>query len=222
MKKVDKKKKSERGLVVIEDAKKNVSKDVFKHSKLAKSIAEANTRQLRKFAESIKQLTQLSDILPKIQIPTFEPPEYDVSGFAEQHRRKIEKEVEEAEIRRLQLQILKKQLDDIKPRPPKYNVKTSVLSFAGKNIQIPLNSKAEMLCQIVLKDKKAMLRQWSWDEIVEEWGNSPDEEQRHVVYRAAKRVNTKVARKTGIEDLLLVTTKTTQVNPLYLSPKKLT
>lgn len=124
---------------------------------------------------------------------------------------------EEAEIRRLQLEVLRKQINDTTPKNPLYNIKTSVLTFAGTNIQIPLNTKQESLCKVILKSREAMEKQWSWDEICEEWENEPDENQRGIIYRAGKRVRDLVARKTGIPDFLIVTTKTIQVHPLYLS-----
>lgn len=127
-----------------------------------------------------------------------------------------EKGNQEDEIRRLNLEMLRKQHRLLFPISPKYNPKTAVLTFSGQNIQIPLNSIEANLCEIIFKNKQSMQKQWSWDLIAEFSGNEADNKQRYVVYRAAKRVRDKVAKKTKIEDFLLVTTQTIQVHPDYI------
>lgn len=171
-------------------------------------------KQTNKIAKKITEALSLSTILP--ELPSFElphPPKFNESWLDNLDK----KNEEEDEIRNLQLQILRKKIDNAKPQPPKYNKKTAVLTFAERNIQIPLNTKEETLCKIILNNKQSMQKQWSWDEIVEYWGNTPDEKQRYVVYRAAKRVRDNVAKKTGISDFFLITTQTIQVHPLYIT-----
>ncbi len=141
--------------------------------------------------------------------PVYEPDPSILEGMEEKY-------AEEAEIRKLQLEIFRKQHKNLIPKSPKYNSKTAVLSFAGKNIQIPLNTLEASLCAIILKNKSAMQTQWSWDVIAEKWGNESTKKQRYTIHRAAKRIRDKIAKKTGIEDSLLITTHTIQIHPDYI------
>lgn len=99
---------------------------------------------------------------------------------------------------------------------PKYDKKTGILIFAGKDIKIPLNTNMSMVCSVMLASKNAIKKKWSWDEIV-----SSDEDianyNYRVVYTAARAINEKVATKTALADFLITTPiKTVQVSPKYL------
>lgn len=90
------------------------------------------------------------------------------------------------------------------------------LSFKGK--EIPITGKDQQsLCMVLLKNKKSMSKLWSWDQVVEEWGDRPEDIGWRKIYNAGREINIKVALETTIDDLLEVTTKSVRVNPTYLS-----
>jgi hypothetical protein len=89
------------------------------------------------------------------------------------------------------------------------------LSFKGKEIFIPGGDQDD-LCQVLFKNKTALKREWSWDEITEKWGGDPNDNNWRKVYNAGREINKKVAIETGIKDLLDVNKKTIRVNPKFL------
>lgn len=94
--------------------------------------------------------------------------------------------------------------------------KNRTIYFLGTLIKIPEDTNQEYLCNIIFKDLIAMQKIWSWDEVLEEWNVVIEKEDWRKVYEAAREVNTKIATKTKIEDLLIATKKTVRVNPKYL------
>lgn len=122
---------------------------------------------------------------------------------------------EEDQLRKLQLKSFKKQSSKTNGNIG-FDTESSLITIGNIKIKIPQNTDMEMLCKVILKNKKATLKKWSWDEILEEWGETPEEVGWRKTYHAGIGVNEKIARKTAIEDFLIVTTKTIQVNPKYL------
>jgi len=99
---------------------------------------------------------------------------------------------------------------------PNLSYESFRLSFKGKEIPIPEGDQ-DALCKVIFKDKKSMLKHWSYDEVLEAWGgNYEDKDAWRKVYNAGREINKKVALSTTIDDLLGIKTKTTYVNPKYL------
>ncbi|NMB56548.1 hypothetical protein GYA19_01250 [Candidatus Beckwithbacteria bacterium] len=99
---------------------------------------------------------------------------------------------------------------------PNLSYESFRLSFKGKEILIPEGDQ-DALCKVLFRDKKSMLKHWSYDEILEAWGgNYENKDAWRKVYNAGREINKKVAISTTIDDLIGVKTKTTFVNPKYL------
>jgi hypothetical protein len=100
--------------------------------------------------------------------------------------------------------------------PPVYNTISHKITFAGVDIQIPYNSDQDLLCKTIFKSSATMRKEWSWDEVIEKWGEdaSPRKGWR-TVYNAGREVNDKVSTETTVKDLLLVKKLTIAVNPRF-------
>jgi len=100
--------------------------------------------------------------------------------------------------------------------PPVYDRISHKIRFAGVEIQIPYNSDQDFLCQTILKNAAALRKEWSWDEMLEKWGeNVSPEKGWRTVYNAGREVNNKIATETTVKNLLLVRKLTVAVNPKY-------
>ncbi len=100
---------------------------------------------------------------------------------------------------------------------PNLSYESYRLSFKGKEIPIPEGDQ-DALCRVLFKNKKSMSKHWSYDEILEAWGgNYEDKDAWRKVYNAGREINKKVAISTTVDDFLIVKTKSTFINPKYLS-----
>lgn len=169
-------------------------------------------KSLQPVAELIKQFVE--------QIKQIKQPETAGSYIGGDIKRKAKKQAEEAEIRRLLLEKLKKEVVfevNSGRQEPSYNPDLSEITFLGKTIPIPPNTDQDDLCRVILQDGKSMSKIWHCDKMLEKWGGNYEGKTRwRKVYSAGREVNQKVAAKTTIEDLLIVKTKTITVNPEYL------
>lgn len=111
---------------------------------------------------------------------------------------------------------LKEKITQSRFPPPAYDHIAHKINFAGVEIQIPYNSDQDLLCKTILKNMASMHKEWSWDEMLEKWGEdaTPGKGWR-TVYNAGREINNKVATETTVKDLLLVRKLTTAVNPKY-------
>lgn len=99
---------------------------------------------------------------------------------------------------------------------PKFNDDVSCLFFAGVEIAIPYNSDQRLICRTIFKNKTSRLKEWSWDEVLEDWGEPESEKSLwRRVYNAGREVNFKVAMETTVKDLLLVRKYSVKLNPKY-------
>jgi hypothetical protein len=167
-------------------------------TKLASSIAEATS-----FAKSISSIAS-SFKLPNLdfiknfqlpEIPLYEPPQLDITSFErydppvtiKKTQRELELEAREAYMTEPQIQVLEQQLNLYKGMlAPQYDINTGVITFLGKRIEIPLNTKLEMVCRVVLKNSTNMKRKWSWDEVVEENREEPENFTARQIYNATR------------------------------------
>lgn len=157
------------------------------------------------FFDAIKNIR--SDIvLPKPELPNLEVDTTELE----------QKWADEVEIRKLQLQKLRQNVN-ANLNPIVYNLTNSTISFRGKDIPIPPNTNEEALCKVLFTSKNSMKRLWSWDEIVEKWGDDVKDRNQKEVYSTGRRINMRIAQKTMVEDALIVKTKTIRINPKYLS-----
>ena len=99
---------------------------------------------------------------------------------------------------------------------PRLSYTPHKLSFKGKVIFIPEGDQ-DTLCRVILRNKNAMKREWSWDEVLEKSGErNIDTSMWRRVYNAGREINKKVAIETTIKDLLDVRKQTISVNTKYL------
>lgn len=194
----------------------------------AKTIAEATS--FAKLATSIASSFKLPDLdfLKDFKLPEL-PVTPDLTGISlerydppvtiRKSKWEIEKEAREAYMTELQIQVLEQQLNLYKGMlAPQYDINTGVITFMGKKIEIPLNTKMEMVCRVVLKNMTNMKRKWSWDEIVEENRETLEGFTHRQIYTATRAINEKVALETSVKDFLLAKPLTTvQLNPAFLA-----
>lgn len=203
-------------------------------AKVAETIATlANSNLL----ETIKSLTDISkfpdiNILDNIRLPEmptmpsslYERPalpaitRYDPPVTIRKSDWEVEKENREAYMTELQIQILEQQLNLVKGmQSPRYDQNTGIITFMGKQVEIPLNTNLEMVCRIVLKNNSNMKRKWSWDEIIEANREAVDNYTARQIYTAVRSINEKVAQETQVKDLFISKpTSTVQLNPKFL------
>jgi len=111
---------------------------------------------------------------------------------------------------------LKEKIGTSRFPPPTYNHISHKIRFAGVEIQIPYNSDQDLLCKTLLKNAASMKKEWSWDEVLEKWGEEASVGKGwRTVYNAGREINNKTATETTVKDLLLVKKLTIAVNPKY-------
>ncbi|MBU2543276.1 hypothetical protein KJ707_01750 [Patescibacteria group bacterium] len=212
--------------------------------KIFEPIIKANAEQFTKIANTIAETASFAKSISSIassfklpnldfikdfqlpEIPIYEPPQLDITSFErydppvtiKKTQRELELEAREAYMTELQIQVLEQQLNLYKGMlAPQYDINTGVITFLGKQIEIPLNTKLEIVCRIVLKNLNNMKRKWSWDEIVETYRNNPDDYKPRQIYNAVRSINDKVAIETQVKDFFISKPFTTvQFNPKFL------
>lgn len=173
------------------------------------------------FIENFKSL-ELPPIpdMSSVIIPKVYPLErYDPPVTISKSEWEIKKEAREAYRTELQIQVLEQQLNLYNGMlMPQYDINTGIITFLGKQIKMPLNTKLELVCRIVLKNVSNMKRKWSWDEIVEANRESLDNFTSRQIYNAVRSINEKVAIETQVKDMLLTNPiSTVQLNPKFLA-----
>jgi hypothetical protein len=128
-----------------------------------------------------------------------------------------EDEIKEMEYEKLQIELseMKEKFKQSKKKnEPQYIAKYPAILVDNQLVDdIAPDSNESKLCEVVLRDSETMEKEWTWDEVVEAWGDSADDHDTKVVYRTGRRINDKVAKKTDIKKFFIVTTKTIKVNP---------
>jgi hypothetical protein len=213
-------------------------------TKIFEPVVKANEKQFRQIASTIIDATSFAKSISAIastfklpnldfiknfqlpEIPLYEPPKLDITSFErydppvtiKKTQQELEQEAREAYRTELQIQVLEQQLNIYKGMlAPQYDINTGIITFFGKQIVIPLNTKLEMVCRVVLKNSKNMKRKWSWDEVVIENREEPENFTARQIYNATRSINDKVAIETQIKDFLLAKPFTTvQLNPKFL------
>ncbi len=120
-----------------------------------------------------------------------------------------------SKLKQVILKLNKKQSNSPKVLPA-YNNSLHHILMKNKVIKIPPNSNQDELCKIVLKDKKSIYKNWSYDEIMEIWGEEYDKSMARKIYSAAREINEKIAIETGIKNFFITTLKTLQINPTLI------
>lgn len=196
-------------------------------AKIFEPIIKANAEQFTRLASSIVEATSFAKSISTIassfklpnldfiknfqlpEIPLYEPPKLDITSFErydppvtiKKTKQELEQEAREAYRTELQIQVLEQQLNLYKGMlAPQYDINTGVITFLGKQIAIPLNTKLEMVCRVVLKNSTNMKRKWSWDEVVEENREEPENFKARQIYNAVRKINDKVAIETQTKD----------------------
>lgn len=101
-----------------------------------------------------------------------------------------------------------------------YNAQKGELDIEGKKVKLKKDSFRAKLLELLLKDKKSLKKEWSWDEVIEAIEDTKDEEltkeNKNKFYPACDGLSRHIALKTGVNDLLLYNKSTVQINPKYL------
>jgi hypothetical protein len=158
--------------------------------------------------------SNLWDIIKDLKAPVIPKPEFPEIEIENMDELEA-KFAEEAEIRKLQLESLRQQVGT-SSGVVIYNPVSSVISFLGKNIKVVPDTTQAAICKLLFKNKSSQNKEWPWDEIVDKMGDEGRRKKRSI-YDAARQLNIKIAAETAVQDVLLVTTKTIQLNPKYLS-----
>lgn len=127
--------------------------------------------------------------------------------------------VEELQIKSLSLQVenLKREAaENTKKVLPHYDIPNASLVIENQIIKLSNDSNESKLCEVLFLSMDNMNKEWGWDEIVQLWGEEVENFDRKVIYRTGNRLNDKVAQKTSIKKLFLVTTKTIKISPKHL------
>ena len=105
-----------------------------------------------------------------------------------------------------------------------FDPKSGILKFAGQDIELSNSGKHTDAVLLMTTLLKAEPSEWMHnDEILRDWGYNEDDTVRlpkKKVYFAAKKVNTTVAIKTKVEDLIDFNTAKARINPKYLKVGK--
>lgn len=99
-----------------------------------------------------------------------------------------------------------------------YDPKTGVFYINGRVAQLKKNSLRAKILELITKNDKNKRKTWDWNELYETIEKTEvGKEYQNKVYYACKGINEYIASKTGINDFLIVTTKSICINPSYLS-----
>src|SRR3989344_9407011 len=199
-------------------------------AKIFEPIVKANEAQFRQISSIIADSTSFAKTksaiassfkLPNLdfinnfklpELPIYEPMKLDISSFErydppvtiKKTQQEIEQEAREAYRTELQIQVLEQQLNIYKGMlAPQYDINTGIITFFGKHIAIPLNTKLEMVCRVVLKNSKNMKQRWSWEQIIEAYRENPDNYKPRQIYNAVRSINDKVAVEAQVRDFFL-------------------
>ena len=102
---------------------------------------------------------------------------------------------------------------------PSYS--NGIIDFSHQKIGLGRSVQQKLVCKTLFQSDESLTKKWSFDEIAEELGELPPDgflskPLRMRYYGASREINTKVAAKTQIDDLLLTDTYHVQINPKYL------
>ena len=217
---------------------------IEKRTEALKPIFEENREQFAKLASTLVEATSFAKSISAIassvklpmvdflkdfklpELPIYEPPNVDLVNFErydppvtiKKSEWELEKEAREAYRTELEIQVLEQQLNIYKGMlAPQYDINTGIIAFLGKKIEIPLNTKLEMVCRVVLKNSTNMKKRWSWDEIIEANREEPNNFTARQVYNATRSINDKVAIETQVKDFLIAKPfNTVKLNPKFL------
>jgi hypothetical protein len=102
----------------------------------------------------------------------------------------------------------------------KFDYDSGVLFLWDTSIEIR-KSKNNIPCDLLRTLLKDPCRVWNNDEILENWHRRGTEAMNALksnqIYQAGLKVNQIIQRKIKADDFILITTKTAQINPKYLS-----
>lgn len=107
----------------------------------------------------------------------------------------------------------------VKPKVT-YSAQKGELDIEGKKVKFKKESFRAKLLELLLKDDKSRKKEWSWDEVIETIEGITDldllKENQKKFYPACDGLSKFIAQKTGVNDLLIYTKSTVQINPKYL------
>lgn len=101
-----------------------------------------------------------------------------------------------------------------------YDSKKGVLNIESKKVQLKKDSFRAKLIELLLKDDSSRKKEWLWDEVIEAIedtnSNEATKENKSKFYPACDGLAKHIASKTGINDLLIFTKSTVQINSKYI------
>jgi len=106
-------------------------------------------------------------------------------------------------------------------KKPTFDSKTGVLKFKGKDIGFKTNKNQAELLRVVFNNTDDLFREWCWDEVITAWGDEKfqrdDKKSQRMIYDAGYNINDNIAKKTTVNDFLLVTKRAVRLNPKYFT-----
>lgn len=94
-----------------------------------------------------------------------------------------------------------------------YDSKTKILNFKGTKINL---SGGPIQADLLITLFKEPEKNWSNDEIYEDWGEEDFKEKTNKFYTAGYEINKAIAVKTTVNDFLILSTKEIRINEKYL------
>lgn len=96
-----------------------------------------------------------------------------------------------------------------------------IIDFCHQKISLGRSVQQKLVCKTLFQSNEPLTKNWSFDEVAEELGELPSDgilskQLRMRYYGASREINTKVAAKTQIDDLLKTDTHHVRINPKYL------
>lgn len=97
---------------------------------------------------------------------------------------------------------------------------TGVLKIKGGFVKFTLNKKMADVLELLFS--QSLAKEWTWDEIFEEWGDEVDDfgspkKASEIIYNTGKNINKRVAAETSNKSFLIVTYKKIKINPKYVN-----
>lgn len=108
-----------------------------------------------------------------------------------------------------------------KKQPPlHYDTKSGTLVIGDKKVKLRADAFRNQMLELLLRDEASKKRIWNWDEIIEKLEGIDDEDElkarKKKFYPACEGLSASIAKKTGINDLLIYDNNTIHVNSKYL------
>ena len=92
------------------------------------------------------------------------------------------------------------------------------ISISGKDVLFKKNSFRAKVLELLTKNDKAKRKVWDWEDVYEKVQGSDEFNKagQDKVYYACRGIAESIASNAGITNFIIITTRTTQINPSFL------